>query len=698
MEAIHDNSHVNVQIDQEIPEKNVIKDILEIACSPKMKYVAVLYKEKCIGLWSIVNGGLNYDKAIFIDAICTKPEGSRLFAVSDNNHVSVRLDKDRVSQISPYNFTFYNIANKKEVSLRFPDRQKEIDILAFINNGNLITINAKNYRAYVFSCDRKDNLVWTCISAIELKYFKKIYVTPKGKFIIYNDTIHEITMWDIETLSVQSHILIEWDYVLETIGFSEDEELLLVHTKTEDIKMRICVFSTKTWINLAYYENEEIMDSFHLIASGKGERLMLITRDPASDKRSCFLMDPYILKGKINADKLFEVDTTKSPYIIKSDKIIYMNDEMLLIKELVREDWINYLRNDLGDMNSVTAPARKTHKIINELNSDSNGYITNKEFQGILFRWRLDCKSDSVVLEAKNSQHTWKLDILPTFYNDGCKFVLQCDLLENDNLITTTQIGIFVWSVKPIPNKVQKEIRINYYWNNCNLKGWDGHLRNFNLEKTNIKEFFNYEYIARILPAPNNIDDEFYLTCYGKDLMKTLIKLNNDFWIRDLELSEDHPTYIASLLTQIAFVLASDIPDLKSTSSHLFSYGTYCHLSRTSLLDICISNISMHWNRFENLFINPFNNSSHSSIKLVIPFPNFVTYPKEYNYWDELLRPEPSCFVNSPYTEMINYELYKHPYLPPNFMNALQLSKEQHEQVESLIELKYKDLIINNFE
>ncbi|CAG8799114.1 2875_t:CDS:2, partial [Cetraspora pellucida] len=87
---------------------------------------------------------------------------------SDNNHVSVGLDKDRISQISPYNFKFYDFANKKEVFLRFPDRQKEIDILAFINNGNLVTISAKNYRAYVFSCDRKDNLVWTCTSMIEL--------------------------------------------------------------------------------------------------------------------------------------------------------------------------------------------------------------------------------------------------------------------------------------------------------------------------------------------------------------------------------------------------------------------------------------------------------------------------------------------------------------------------------------------------
>ncbi|RIB28867.1 hypothetical protein C2G38_2156839 [Gigaspora rosea] len=317
----------------------------------------------------------------------------------------------------------------------------------------------------------------------------------------------------------------------------------------------------------------------------------------------------------------------------------------------------------------------------------SGKYIICKELQGLLFQWKLDCKPESIVLEAKyvkDGNDTWKLDILPSFHTNGEKFILQCDRLENDDLIMTTQIGIFVWSVKHKLKKKGKEIRMLYYWNNCNLKGWNSDLEKFNLEKVEKNKLFNNKDSERFLPASNyeiicknldvvfgreklfykflgdNIDDEFYLTCYGNDLMKTLIKLNDDFWIHDLgrcclnailknlnfmiskisllkiifenftELSKDHPAYIASLLTQIA----------------------------TSFLDIYASNIA--WSNFVKYFVNLFKNSRHSSVKLVIPLPNFVTYPKDYNFWKELLLPESSGFAESPYNKMINYELYKY--------------------------------------
>ncbi|KAF0363846.1 transient receptor potential cation channel subfamily a member 1-like [Gigaspora margarita] len=724
MASISDNSQVKVQIDpntiEETLDKNTTKNILEIVCSPEMKYIAALSKEKDISLWSIVNEEqyLKYEKEIFIDAACTESEDSRLFAVSDNMHVSIKLDKDRISRNS-YNCSFYSLITNKEVFLRFPDRQKEIDFLSFINNGNLVMVNARNYRAYVFSCSRKDNTTWTCISMIELKYFKKVYITPKGSFIIYNDMIHEITIWDIETLSIKTHVLIDWGYILETIGFSEDEELLLVHAREKKkIKNHFYVFSTKFWMNLAYCEIEEIIDGFHLIASNKGERLLIITQDP-THKKKCFLMDPYILKERIDADKLFQDDDSNQtkipskPYIIKFDKIIYTIDGKLFIKELVHDNWINYLRKDLKDINSITAPSKKTIEIMkNGLNMGNDKYILAKELQGLLFQWKLNCKPESIVLEAKDDKVTWKLDILPSFYTNGNKFILQCDLLENDDLIMTTRIGIFVWSVKYKLKQKGKEIRMLYFWNNCNLKGWNGNLEKFNLEKAEKDELFNNNDSERFLPVSSyeivyknldivfgkeklflkflgdNIDDEFYLTCYGNDLMKTFIKLNDDFWVRDCgrgclkpilknknlliskisllkiifekftELSEEHPTYITSLLTNIAFVLPTDTPNLQSTTKHLSSYGTYCHLSRTSFLDIYKPNIS--WNNFKKYFVNLFKNSSHSSIKLVIPLPNFVTYPKDYKFWKELLLPESSCFAGSPYNEMINYELYKY--------------------------------------
>ncbi|KAF0452878.1 hypothetical protein F8M41_001859 [Gigaspora margarita] len=131
----------------------------------------------------------------------------------------------------------------KEIKLTFPDWQKEIDFLSFRDNGNIIIINAKYYRAYVFSS--KDNKRWTCKSMIELQYFKKIYITPKGKLILFNDTINEITMWNIDDLSAKTRILIEWRHVLKHIEISDDEELLVVCAENKEFKeTNLYVFST----------------------------------------------------------------------------------------------------------------------------------------------------------------------------------------------------------------------------------------------------------------------------------------------------------------------------------------------------------------------------------------------------------------------------------------------------------------------
>ncbi|CAG8840276.1 14818_t:CDS:1, partial [Racocetra persica] len=147
----------------------------------------------------------------------------------------------------------FDFETEKEVSLTFPDWQKKIDYFSFIHNGNIIMVSTEYYRAYIFSS--KDDISWACKSMIELKYFKKIYITPKGKLIIFNDTIYEITMWDIEELSIKTSILIDWNFVPESIEISDDEELLVVYARNEGNEeingTRLYVFSTETGMNLS---------------------------------------------------------------------------------------------------------------------------------------------------------------------------------------------------------------------------------------------------------------------------------------------------------------------------------------------------------------------------------------------------------------------------------------------------------------
>ncbi|KAF0524648.1 hypothetical protein F8M41_015100 [Gigaspora margarita] len=84
-----------------------------------------------------------------------------------------------------------------------------------------------------------------------------------------------------------------------------------------------------------------------------------------------------------------------------------------------------------------------------------------------------------------------QLDILPSFYHKQPleNYILQCEILEHDDLITITRIGIFILTYR------LSEIKINYYWNDCNE-----HLDVFILEKTKIKGFTKNLISGRILP------------------------------------------------------------------------------------------------------------------------------------------------------------------------------------------------------
>ncbi|RIB11420.1 hypothetical protein C2G38_2203476 [Gigaspora rosea] len=729
MASNSDNSHVNISI--EVPYED--KKISEIICSPRFEYVAALDEDNNISLWSIASSQetfLKKIKTILIENISTKKKDERKFAISDNKYVSIGLNR-----VDPYNFKIFDFETPdKEIKLKFPDCQKEIDFLYFIDTGNIVMINTKYYRAYVFS--NKDSITWVCKSMIELKYFKKIYIAPKGKLIIFNDTIYEITVWDIEDLSIKTRILLDWNYILESVEISDDEKLLLVCAINKETKeTNLYVFSTETGMNLAFFTTKYVIDGFHLIASKKGERLLLISGNHH------YLMDPYYLRNPINANVLFEEKQVQEPYIIRSDKIIYTKDGTLSIKKLVRDDsndWVEYLRKELKDTNSITSPSEETIKTISSTGDYNGG---RKESIGKFLKWGLELDDKSVtitVIDYNYRTNEWnpddkkkQLDILPSLKNiDENNFIVHCEVLENDDFVTITRIGIFIWTYK------LSNIKMHYYWND-----WNGRLEDFKFETTKFKDLFKNLTSGRILPASSyetilknldikflqkekkerkelfkeflddNIVEEFYLTCYGKFLMKTLIKLKDDKWIRSLghgcidkctvfnnhilskisllsiifenfkELSENHPAFIASALSLIGFVAPSPTVNPKSFSSHLSSYGKYYHLSKTSYLDRLNSIFWDRWISFQEYFQNKFQkfreshplfedlivksiidfyNVSHSSTILAIPLPNFVSYPKDYNFWRELVLPSSNAFTHSNKLEVINEEFYRY--------------------------------------
>ncbi|KAF0524640.1 transient receptor potential cation channel subfamily a member 1-like [Gigaspora margarita] len=732
-----DNSYV-VSIEEN-------KEILEIVCSPNLKHVAALHENNDISLWSITSQekSLTNVKTIHIDNIRTK---EKRFEISENKYVSIRkifaisdikqgsISHDRTNS---YNFKIFDFETEQEIKLTFPDWQKEIDFLSFIENGDIIMVNIKYYRAYVFSSKGKDNLTWDCKSMIELQYFSQIYITPKGKLILFNDTIYEITMWDIEILSVKARVLIEWLHTLKHIEISDNEALLVVcaeYKSSKETNLYVC--STETGINLSSLTAKFVIDRFHLIASNKGERL-LIHYINISGKYTISLMDPYDLKNPINANKLFENKQIQEQYIIKSDKIIYTNDGKVFIEQLVDDNWVEYLRKELKDTNRITTLSKMPIDLITKIIEESSYDPPHSdEFVGRFLRWGLELDDKSVILTVVDFNYRtnkWnpddkkrQLDILPSFYADVKNYIIHCEVLENDDLIAITRIGVFIWTYNKLCG-----VKMHYYWND-----WDNRLEEFIFDKSKFKSLLTDRTPGRILPfssyetirrnsdiefgegkallfkqfLENNINEVFYLTCYGKNLMRALIKLKDDKWIRLLGkscidkcvkdnnfliskisllniifenfkvLSENHPAFIASALSLLGFVIPFNIVIPNSTSSHLSKYGGYYHLSKTSYFDILTSILWVHWISFQKRFQNklqnfqnshPFLNSivkrvidfynvGHSTTVLAIPLPNFVSYPKDYNFWEELLLPKPNPFVYLNNIEKINEEFYRY--------------------------------------
>ncbi|CAG8663039.1 19967_t:CDS:2, partial [Dentiscutata erythropus] len=280
-----------------------------------------------------------------------------------------------------------------------------------------------------------------------------------------------------------------------------------------------------------------------------------------------------------------------------------------------------------------------------------------------------------------NDDKQKQLNILPSFYRKENleNFIVHCEILENDDFITITRIGVFIWTYK------LSDIKMHYYWNDCNDR-----LEGFVFEKTKLKILSEKWTSGRILPASNyetihenldvkfgdkelfkefltsNIDEEFYLTCYGKILMKTLISLKDEKCIRCLglscmekfvkdknhliskisllsiifesfeELSENHPAFIASVLSLIGFVVPSNtvIPD--SISSHLSAYGGHYHLSTTSFLDILFSNFWNRWISFQETFQNSFQNFQENHPY----FQDLIVHVSGHNLNEVLLLPE----------------------------------------------------------
>ncbi|CAG8563202.1 12112_t:CDS:2 [Dentiscutata erythropus] len=546
--------------------------ITQIDCSPKMKYVATLSEfDKSVVLWSIdsKSQSLQYENTKLIINIDVGPETSTTFTVSDNGFVAMKLRSS-----NPYNFGIYNLRTKttEKSPLHFPYLHKNISHLSFINNGNLVTISTNEHKACILYPKEKDNRVkWIFKSMIELKNISasdKIFITPKGKLIFLKKETYEITIWNLEPLSIEAQILLDWNLNFECVGLSDDEELLGISASSELHVTYLYIFSTTTGMNLSKctYRESVMIDGIHFIASDFGERILITSHVHDSLERVKMdlnvhifhnenlnfdygLMDPYTLMNPVSADKLFRrlKSKIKTPYIIKSDRIIYANDGQLfiekLVKQSVKDDWINYLRNDLNDYNKISTPPGKKDILIFLKNIGSKKYIQGAEtYEGYLTKWTLGCKDVTFTLEVSEeksevSRENKRETVHKKKQLKANMYVRKCKVLKNDDLVMVTEKCVILWTFNPL-----KGISVHYIWgvgkdisdeywgkifNDPSLperflpqSDFDGIIKEANIKSD--KDITNLYYLL----LDNYIKEKFFLARFGKILMQRFLSLN----------------------------------------------------------------------------------------------------------------------------------------------------------------------------
>ncbi|CAG8502309.1 5498_t:CDS:2, partial [Scutellospora calospora] len=458
---------------------------------------------------------------------------------------------------------------------------------------------------------------------------------------------------------------------------------------------------------IAYKDGERLLIISHNQFSEESDSHLM---DPFT------LKDPVSAKKLLENLENFENNENdvkfQEPYLIKFDNIIGNVDEKLIIHDgLIRKNWIPYLRKELGDYNRIFVSSDTefiSKMILDQLsegkkkpNFTDSLEIKKHTFEGSFAKWNLDYKPSKfhylIEIEALQLDHDeWrpvigesKRIINPNFQPPEHKRkikIIQCKCLNNDDLLMLTNFGILIWTIYH-----PKGIRLHYYWGRARIRDE----KQFNL----LLDLETHELLE------DYISDKFFIINYGSTLMETFLFLKEDEWVEKFcdkcfniiflnegprstsdiqllsiiievfpQLLRRHPIYLARFLSQTAFImplfdidliLESEMVSLLPTP-HLYHFGTYNNLStKTSIIDIFVSKITDCWNKLiygSDVEIasshQPASNTiteSEATIKLIIPLPKFVNYPKNYNTWDEIKNPSPSYFTDS-----IDLELYKY--------------------------------------
>ncbi|CAG8490325.1 1552_t:CDS:2 [Gigaspora rosea] len=489
----------------------------------------------------------------------------------------------------------------------------------------------------------------------------------------------------------------------DLIAVSDCKHIIVETYKKNDKFPRDFIFSTENGMIIAEDNECSFNEYKYFVASEEGECLIL------QKGESFFITEPCRLDNKVNADKLFQLDNIDQnekklyPCIIHSDRAIGVCNGYLWIKKLIYNEWKKYLCEEFNEYYKVNNLlfGKEIERHLKETLESCESDPKSPPCEGNFFKWNWSFKPNLFILEAdafNNVEREWnkikaiEIKIDNFLDTDQIKF----KLLESEDLMAITTIGVFIWTIK-----YEKGIFLQGFWGyQPNIVRSDNSAseRTIKTIKKLLKQFNCSN--TKLLPSPSfdticflEISKlDFYNTCFknfiddytdniliklhGKYFLRSLVRANKielieksfDIWLvkcvknledgqfqkfirildiitfslSDLELSYRSHDFTIRYLKKIAFLLPyrykDDFLDNRSSASHL----QHCKMLKYIRKIPFWKTINSYLSKYSKYYIDSYNTTI--TIKLIFPTKNFATYDDNYSVLKELIFPPYNSF------------------------------------------------------
>ncbi|RIB30287.1 hypothetical protein C2G38_2136427 [Gigaspora rosea] len=739
------------ETEDESPKPHKGEEITKLLLSPNGKY-AVTWSEDEISIcgWQLdqlVEQSVNQSEKQSVEQLKDELHQSKhfefdcaIFYLGEDPEISAVSNNKLVAMQSLMADGYYEATDKSFGTIEVIDLSKEkkeairlelesngyahIDC-RFDNNGDLLIVTYDSYGFNVYKISfqnlHNDKQIWKINNSIHCGTVMRCYIMvcqiTKEEKIILIDECGSLTQWNLNLLFEKQYQLNAIDANASICIFNRDVTLLVVYCYRI-----IYVYLTENSLLLSRSKVNFELHHLEFVSPGKEERLLLF-----NDSDTFKLEDPYHLPDVIELGivksiteicgslELLNKETLKQVEFktVKDGKIYYILEGRLWVQEISGELWAKYLRKEFKDYNeNRTLPSKfqvenVLQMVIGETEERKSQFVCD---DGSLVKWEVN----DIQIQA-----FWKVDsksidsirlINGLYYSTT---IYSCKVLNNEDLIMITNVGIFIWSIWQ--NCEKKIIRLRYYIT-LNYESMNLNKSDFEQLLNNIQEYKgkdslptpNFDFIIRNVESISTesdesdkrylfkellddyIEDKILMKLYGQELLTCCLKLkkysmvgrlcsniykkmeNDNFLLKIQHLDiftgsfvelTRFPQFLKEFLLHTSFIHSADsFEEIKFnkffSDPHLQNHITY-------LQPYFKSNVRKNIKQFFTLLKQslPFFNTIKEEkiykdsqvIVLIFPLPKFSSYNSTYNPWKELIFPEPSVFSKHQFPELYKY-------------------------------------------